>query len=96
MQDNELVRILKQDACNNDADAKYKLAMLFAQGAHGLPENWKEAKRLFQSAARQGHEGARCFLRGTGPSNPVASWLYVRGFEPSPVATKMLKFLGRL
>ena len=96
MQDgNENIRILKQDARNNDANAQYQLAMLYAWGARGLPEDWQEAKRLFQSAARQGHEGARCFLRGIGPNNPVASWLYVRGFDPSPVATKMMKFLDR-
>lgn len=58
-------------ADRGNADAQYRLATLFHEGATGLKKNPERAFKLYQSAAKQGHTEAQnwlgyCYQHGLG------------------------------
>jgi TPR repeat protein len=81
--DSEFVRIIKYSADRGNPDAQFELGLLYSTGSRGLPKDWPEARLLFMRAARRGHIGARRFLVCDAPSQPIARWLFTRGWYPS-------------
>jgi TPR repeat protein len=77
--DSEAVRLLKISADQGNAEAQTDLAMLYSFGERGLPQDHREAERLYRLAARQGHDGARRWLESEAPRLGIAKSLYIRG-----------------
>jgi TPR repeat protein len=75
--DAEAVRRLRFAAEQDNSDAQVDLGFLYLIGSRGLPEDRREAYKLFRRALRRGNEGAWGPLADNAPSNPIAKWLYM-------------------
>jgi len=64
----QALQALQESAKRGDAEAQYRLGMLYGNG-EGLPLDHAQAEYWFGQAARQGHEGAVLNL----------AWLYATG-----------------
>jgi len=71
---------LRKSAEGGDASAQNKLGLLYYEGK-GVPQDYRQAKQLFEEAAKQGHAGAQTNL-GT---------IYLHG-EGAPRSDRMALF----
>jgi TPR repeat protein len=78
----EAVRRLRFAAKQGNSDAQVDLGFLYLVGSRGLPEDRREAYRLFRRALRRGSERAWCALADNAPSNPIAKWIYMWVWYP--------------
>ena len=73
----ETVRRLEFAVERGDSDAHVDLGFLYLLGSDGLPQDRREADKLFRRALRRGNERAWGPLASNAPRNPIAKWLYM-------------------
>lgn len=73
----ETVRSLKFAAERGNSDAQADLGFLYLLGSQGLPQDRREADKLFRRALRRGNERASGPLADNAPTSPIAKWLYM-------------------
>ena len=90
----DLISVTKEKAENGDADAQYRLGLMFAN-EDGVPLSPTEAVDWYRKAAEQGHVQAQihlgeCYLAGTGVSAEpakAARW-FMSAAEKGDVASQ--------
>jgi TPR repeat protein len=96
----EALQILQQAADAGSAEGAHRLALLYAQGAEGIPRNDARALELFEKAAAAGHLRAQInagtlYFRGQGTPRDLVrarAWLEKAAASDDPYA---LYALGR-